>query len=84
MEEENNKVYRLNIEKWIIDQSIIVWKSPHWVVVDKNNKFVYITNLLSNDISIIDISLWKEVSKINVWKMPNGISIWNKNTWWTK
>jgi len=82
--EENNKVYRLNIEKWIIDQSIIVWKSPHWVVVDKNNKFVYITNLLSNDISIIDISLWKEVSKINVWKMPNGISIWNKNTWWTK
>lgn len=82
--EENNKVYRLDIEKLIIDQTIIVWNAPHWVVIDKNNKFVYITNLLSNDISIIDITLWKEIWKINIWKMPNGISIWNKNIWWTK
>lgn len=75
---QNNKVYRLNIEKSLIDQTILVGDAPHWVVVDAKGKFVYITNLLSNDVSIIDISLGKEIFRLPVGEMPNGISIWNQ------
>lgn len=52
--------------------------APHGVVVDKEGKFVYVTNLLSEDVSIFDTATNKEVARIKVGMMPNGISLWNK------
>ncbi len=50
--------------------------APHGVVVSKDGKFVYVTNLLGNDVSVIDVEMGKETAKIKVGKMPNGISVW--------
>lgn len=70
-------VYRVDIEKTVIDQTIPAGTAPHGIVVDKQGKFAYLTNLLSNDVSVIDTTLGKEVARIPVGKMPNGISVWN-------
>lgn len=73
-----NEVYKVKISEKAVEQSIEVGLAPHGVVVDKAGTFVYVTNLLSEDVSIIDTSTNKEVARIPVGKMPNGISIWNK------
>lgn len=73
-----NTVYRINIREKAVDKIIAAGSAPHGVVVDKAGTFVYVTNLLSEDVSIIDIATNEEVARIPVGEMPNGISIWNK------
>ena len=41
-----------------------------------DGKWVYVTNLISNDVSVIDAVSDTEVARIPVGKTPNGI------TWW--
>lgn len=72
-----NRVYRINIAEKSVDQAINGGSAPHGVVVDKAGEFAYVTNLLSNDLSVIETVSGKEVARIPVGKMPNGISIWN-------
>lgn len=79
-----NTVYRINIREKAVDQTIVAGSAPHGVVVDKAGAFVYVTNLLSEDISVIDTATNKEVARISVGKMPNGISIWNKTSGGTR
>lgn len=69
-------VYKIDLEEMKVSQVIKGGSAPHGVVVSKDGKFVYITNLLSDDVSVIDVSQEKEVAKIKVGKMPNGISLW--------
>ena len=71
-------VHRIYIEKKMVDNTIVVGDAPHGIVVDKSGDFAYVTNLLSDDLSIVDTSTNKEVARLKVGKMPNGISIWNK------
>jgi YVTN family beta-propeller protein len=73
-----NTVYRIAIDQRRVDQVIPAGDAPHGIVVDKAGKFVYVTNLLSKDVSIIETSTNKEVARVKVGEMPNGISIWNK------
>ena len=49
---------------------------PHGVVVSKDGKSVYVTNLLDNDLSVIDADSEKVVAKIKVGLMPNGVSLY--------
>ena len=73
-----NMVYRISVEDGAVDQTIPAGSAPHGVVVDSAGKFVYITNLLSDDVSIIDTATGKEIARVPVGDMPNGISIWNR------
>lgn len=75
-----NTVYRIDIGQKKVDQTILAGDAPHGIVVDKKGQFVYVTNLLSKDMSIIDTQSNKEVARVKVGEMPNGISIWNKDT----
>lgn len=74
----SDKVYRISVEDNAVNQTISAGSAPHGVVVDSVGKFVYITNLLSDDVSIIDAATGKETARIPVGDMPNGISIWNR------
>lgn len=69
-------VYKIDLKEMKIAETIRGGSAPHGVIVSKDGKFVYVTNLLSQDVSVIDAVLGKEVAKINVGKMPNGISLW--------
>lgn len=72
-----NLVYRIDIGRKVVDQIIIAGSAPHGIVVSEDGTHAYVTNLLSDDVSIIDTNTNKEISKIPVGDMPNGISIWN-------
>ncbi len=76
---QNNIVYKIDVSTGQIVKEIKAGDAPHGVVVSKDGKFVYITNLKSDDVSIIDTATDMEVGKIPVGKEPNGISIWSKS-----
>ena len=69
-------VYKIDLKEMKIAETIKGGSAPHGVIVSKDGKFVYVTNLLSDDVSVIDTVLGKEVAKIKIGKMPNGISLW--------
>lgn len=68
-------VYKIDLKEMKVVQTIKGGTAPHGVVVSKDGKFVYVTNLLSDDLSVIDSALGKEVAKIKIGKMPNGVSL---------
>lgn len=69
-------VYKIDLREMKVAETIQGGTAPHGVVVSRDGKFVYVTNLLSEDVSVIDTVLGKEVAKIKIGKMPNGISLW--------
>lgn len=71
-------VYKIDLVEMKVVKEIKAGQAPHGVVVSKDGKFIYITNLLSGDVSVIDALSNSEIDKISVGKEPNGISIWNK------
>ncbi len=75
---QNNLVYKIDVASGAIMKEIKVGDAPHGVVVSKDGKFVYTTNLKSDDISIIDTATDSEVGRMPAGKEPNGISIWSK------
>ncbi len=72
-------VYKIDLAEMKVVKAIKAGKAPHGVAVSQDGKFVYITNLLSGDISVIDTTTDKEIAKIKVGKEPNGISEWYGN-----
>ena len=68
-------VYKIDLQEMKVAETIKGGNAPHGVVVSKDGKFVYVTNLLSDDLSVIDTALGKETAKIKVGKMPNGVSL---------
>lgn len=71
----NNLVYKIDLVEMKVVQSIKAGDAPHGVVVSRDGKFVYVTNLLSGDLSVLDAVEGKEVSRITVGDMPNGVSL---------
>lgn len=74
---QGNKVYRIDIATKSIDQTIAGGSAPHGVVVNKSGTLAFVTNLLSDDLSIIDTTSNTEVARIPVGDMPNGVSVWS-------
>ena len=77
-EPAGNLVYKIDLEATTVVKEIKAGQGPHGVVVSPDGKFVYVTNLLSGDLSIIDTSTDMEIAKVPLGKEPNGISIWSK------
>lgn len=71
-------VYKINLVNMEVVKAIKVGDGPHGVVVTKDGKYAYITNIVSGDVSVIDIALDEEVAKIKVGDKPNGISVWSR------
>jgi YVTN family beta-propeller protein len=77
---DGNKIYKFNLQQFKLVNSIKVGEAPHGIVIDKNGKFAYVTNLSSEDVSVLDLYQDKEISRIPVGHEPNGISLWNKQS----
>lgn len=75
---QGEMVYKIDLAAKLVVKSIKVGSAPHGVVVSRDGKYVYVTNLLSDDVSIIDTMTDTEVKRIKVGAQPNGISIWSK------
>src|SRR3989344_4183806 len=68
-------VYKIDLQEMKVAETIKGGTAPHGVAVSKDGKFAYVTNLLSEDLSVIDTALGKETARIKVGKMPNGVSL---------
>lgn len=71
-------VYKIDLNKKKVTTEIIAGNAPHGVVVSKDGKFTYVTNLLSGDVSVINNVAENEIARIKVGREPNGVSIWSK------
>ncbi len=71
-------VYKIDLQTEEIVKVIQAGNAPHGVAVSRDGAFVYVTNLLSNDVSVIDTDSDLEVVRIPVGKSPNGVSVWYK------
>lgn len=69
-------VYKIDLKEMKVVQTIKGGSAPHGVIVSRDGKFVYVTNLKSDDVSVIDTATEKEIAKIQVGNTPNGISLW--------
>lgn len=67
-------VYKISLEDMSIAGKIKAGSAPHGVAVSQDGKNVYVTNLLSNDVSVLDSASGTETARIAVGKMPNGVS----------
>lgn len=73
-----NSLYKVDVQQAKTVQTIPVGTAPHGVVVSPDDRYTYVTNMESNDVSVVDNSAGKEVARIKVGKKPNGISYWTK------
>lgn len=75
----SDMVYKIDLKEMKVIKGIKAGTAPHGVVVSKDGKRVYVTNLLSEDISVIDTVSDQQTGRIKVGKQPNGISLWSKD-----
>jgi YVTN family beta-propeller protein len=75
-EPQGELVYKIDLQKLEVVKEIKAGQGPHGVAVSKDGTRVYITNLLSGDVSIIDTTSEEEIGRLKVGKEPNGISIY--------
>jgi YVTN family beta-propeller protein len=73
---EGSKVYKIDVDKKEVVKEIEAGRGPHGVAISSDGERVYVTNLLSGDVSIIDANVDLEIARIKVGKEPNGISVW--------
>ncbi|MBU6431501.1 MAG: YncE family protein [Patescibacteria group bacterium] len=71
-----DSVYKIDLKDMRIAQVVKSGYGPHGVVVSKDGKTVYVTNLLSNNLSVIDADTGKVSAKIKIGLMPNGVSLY--------
>ena len=79
----STQIYKMDITTGKIIKSYTGGQAPHGIVVSPDGKFVYISNLLSNNITVIDTIKDSVISRIDGWIKPNGVSIWTKWIWGT-
>lgn len=75
-----NRVFKVDLITKNVVKEITAGDAPHGVAVSPDGKFVYVTNLLTQDVSIIDTMTDTEIGRIEVGKMPNGISVWSRSS----
>jgi len=52
-----------------------VGKGPNWVTFSPDGKYCCVSNVLSDDVSIIAVSKREEVARIKVGKMPKRLVV---------
>jgi YVTN family beta-propeller protein len=73
---EGNTVYKIALDDKEVATEVKAGSAPHGVAVSPDGVRVYVTNLLSEDVSIIDAASGREIRRVNVGKGPNGVSVW--------
>lgn len=73
-EKPEQTVSKIDMKTREVVATITVGKGAHGIVVDPDNKFVYVTNMYENTVSVIDNSTNKTIATVPVGNTPNGIT----------
>lgn len=74
--EAGSTVYELSLQEMRVTRGISVGKAPHGIVVSADDSRLYVTNLESDDVSVVDLQNGTEIARISVGDTPNGVSVW--------
>ena len=58
-----------------IVNKIPVGLQPDIIVLSNNGRFLYVVNKAGNTVSVIDVAINEEVTRIPVGKLPHGIGL---------
>ncbi|MBP1931123.1 stalk domain-containing protein [Ammoniphilus resinae] len=72
--EPSHSVTKIDLTTKTVVATIETGKGSHGVTTSEDNKFVYVTNMFDDTVSVIDNQTNKVVSTIPVGHVPNGIS----------
>jgi YVTN family beta-propeller protein len=72
-------IYKVDLRLFRTVWSIRAGSAPHGIVIGKDGRHAYVTNLVGDDLSVIDLQKDQEIARLPVGAEPNGISLWNKN-----
>ena len=73
-EKPSNTVSKIELATKKVIATIETGKGAHGVVTSPDNKFVYVTNMYENTVSVIDNNTNQVIAAVPVDKTPNGIS----------
>lgn len=71
----SNSISKIDLATKKVVATIETGKGAHGVVTSVDNKWIYVTNMFEDTISVVDNVQNKEVMKIPVGDVPNGISL---------
>lgn len=77
---DSDRVFKVDLQQARVVWSLKAGTAPHGIVVASDGLQAYVTNLVSNDLSIIDLKTDQEAARLPVGKEPNGVCIWNRRT----
>jgi YVTN family beta-propeller protein len=76
---DSDRVFKVDLQQSRVVWSVKAGTAPHGIVVAHDGGRAYVTNLVSNDLSVIDLKTDREAARIPVGKEPNGVCIWNRH-----
>ncbi|MEK9159292.1 MAG: hypothetical protein AAB383_01030 [Patescibacteria group bacterium] len=76
----SDKVYKVDLESQEVVSTIIAGEGPHGVAISKDGSEVYVTNIVSGNLSIIDTKTDQVTKTIEIGEAPNGVSVWERET----
>jgi YVTN family beta-propeller protein len=65
----------IDLESFKVAKTIVTGAGAHGVVVDRDGRYAYVTNIYANSVSVLDVKDRKVVATVRVEKGPNGISV---------
>ncbi|MBT2696673.1 hypothetical protein J7E79_04480 [Bacillus sp. ISL-40] len=71
----SHSLTKIDLKSKQVVATIETGKGSHGVVTSPDSKFIYITNMFEDTVTVIDNSQNKVLKTIKVGKTPNGISI---------
>ncbi|MEK7346952.1 MAG: cytochrome D1 domain-containing protein [Pseudomonadota bacterium] len=70
-----NTVSLIDLQTFKVAKTVETGAGAHGVVVDRDGRFAYVTNLYANSVSVLDLTERRVTKTVPVGKSPNGISI---------
>ena len=68
-------VSMIDLESFKVAKTVVTGAGAHGVVVDRDGRFAYVTNIYANSVSVLDVTERRVTKTVPVGKSPNGISI---------
>lgn len=65
----------IDLESFKVAKTIETGPGAHGVVIDREGRYAYVTNIYANSVSVLELKDRKVVATVPVGKGPNGISV---------
>ncbi len=65
----------IDLERFKVVKTVVTGAGAHGVVVDREGRYAYVTNIYANSVSMLDVKDRRVTKTVPVGKAPNGISV---------